>query len=80
MATEVVLVSDQELERLVKEHGAASIEAMVLARLRSMRAKDRQVFAFRVGDYFMTGPPLDARSEALMIELAEEDDDAGEDD
>jgi hypothetical protein len=46
--TEVVLVSDQELERLVKEHGAGSVEAMVLARLRYMRAKDRQVFAFRV--------------------------------
>jgi hypothetical protein len=73
MATEVVLVSDQELERLAREHGTDSIEAMVLARLRSMRAKDRQVFALRVGHYFVTGPLPDARSEALMIELAEED-------
>ena len=38
-----------------------------------MRAKDRQVFAFRVGDYFVTGPLPDARSEARMIKLAEED-------
>jgi hypothetical protein len=75
---EVVLVSDQELERLVKEHGVGSIEAMVLARLRYMRAKDRQVFAFRVGDYFLTGPVPDARSEVRMLDLAEEDDDACE--
>jgi hypothetical protein len=70
---EVVLLPDQELEELAWENGAGSVEAMVLARLRCMRAKDRQVFAFRVGDYLVTGPPPDARSEALMIELAEED-------
>jgi hypothetical protein len=77
MATEVVLMPDQELERLAREHGAGSVEAMVLARLRYMRAKDRQVFAFRVGDYFLTGPLPDARSEVRMLDLAEEEDDAG---
>ena len=76
---EIILVSDQELEQLVKERGTGSIEAMVLARLRRMRAKDRQVFAFRVGDYLATGPLPDARTEVRLIELAEEDDDTGED-
>ena len=70
---EVVLLPDQELEELARKNGAGSVEAMVLARLRRMRAKDRQVFAFRVGDYFVTGPLPDARSEARMIKLAEED-------
>jgi hypothetical protein len=75
---EVILVSDQELERLAMEHGTGCVEAMVLARLRCMRAKDRQVFAFRVGDYFLTGPVPDARTEVRMLDLAEEDDDAGD--
>jgi len=70
---EVVLLPDQELEELARENGAGSVEAMVLAKLRCMRAKDRQVFAFQVGDYLMVGSPPDATSEARLIKPAAED-------
>src|SRR5262249_7135005 len=57
-----------QLEELVRENGAGSVAAMVLARLPCMRAKDRQVFAFQVGDYLMIGSPPNATSEARLIE------------
>jgi hypothetical protein len=37
-----------------------------------LRAKDRQVFAFRFGDYLIAGPVADAKTELAMIEFAEE--------
>jgi hypothetical protein len=70
MAGELVRVPDEEVERLAKEQGPGSIAARVLANLRSERAKDRQVFAFRIGPYWISGPVPDARTEALMIEFA----------
>jgi hypothetical protein len=75
MAAEITRISDEELERLAREGGPTSIEAMLLARLRRLRAKDRQVFAFRIGQYWIAGPMPDAHTEALMIEVAEEDED-----
>jgi len=48
------------------------VEAVVPARLRCMRAKDRQVFALQVDAYLRVGSPLDATSEARLIELAED--------
>ena len=67
------LVPDEEVERLAKEDGPHSVAAKVLAELRAQRAKDRQVFAFRCGDYWITGPVPDVQSEAELIEWAIED-------
>ena len=47
----VVRVSDEELERLAKESGRLSIEARIIEELREFRSKDRQVYAYRVGEY-----------------------------
>ena len=71
MASEIVQVPDEEMERLAEEHGPGSVHAKVLAELRAQRAKDRQAFAFRFGPYWITGPVPDARTEAKMIEFAE---------
>ena len=73
MTIEVVQVPDNVLALLVSERGPDSAEAQVLDRLRSLRAKDRQVFAFRFGDFLIAGPVPDARTELAMIELAEEE-------
>jgi hypothetical protein len=43
----LVRVPDQKVERLAKKHRPRSVAAKVLAELRTQRAKDRQVFAFR---------------------------------
>ena len=43
--------------------------------LRERRAKDRQVYAFRLGDYDFIGSVPDARTELALIDLAEEDGD-----
>ena len=55
--------------------GPTSAEAQALARLRLLRSKDRQVYAFRFGNYRIIGPIPDARTELAMIEFAEEEDD-----
>ena len=75
MASDLVRVPDEEVERLAKEQGPGSIPARVLAELRTQRAKDRQVFAFRFGNYWVTGPVPDARTEAELLEFADEDED-----
>jgi hypothetical protein len=69
---ELVLVPDTALELAAGIFGADSIEAEVLAKLRRERAKDRQVYAFRVGEYWITGPVPDGRTEITMIQVAEE--------
>ena len=73
MASKFMQVPDEEVERLAKAHGPRSIAAQVLAELRAQRAKDRQVFAFRFGPFWIAGPVPDARTEAEMLEFAEED-------
>ena len=72
MTIEVVQIPDDVLARAATEKGPSSVEALVLARLRLLRAKDRQVFAFRFGDFLIAGPVPDTRTELAMIELAEE--------
>ena len=72
MAPELVPVSDAELERLAHEGGPLSIEARIARELRMQRAMDRQVFAFRVGEYYFTGPTPDARMEIALLDLAED--------
>lgn len=70
MAPELVPVSDAELERLAREGGPLSIEARIVRELRMQRAMDRQVFAFRVGDYYFTGrhPTLVWRSRSSILQ------------
>jgi hypothetical protein len=69
----IEFVSDERLERLVRLKGPSSVPARVLRQLQSARARDRQFFAFRVGNYWLAGPPPDAETEVAMIELAEAD-------
>jgi hypothetical protein len=64
-------VPDDELQERAESGGPASAEARVLAGLRLARAKDRQIFAFRVGDYYLTGPMPDAKTEAVMLSATE---------
>lgn len=60
------LVPDDELERLAAERGFDSVESQTLGDLRQQRAQDKQVFAFRLGDYFVVGPMPDAQTELTM--------------
>ena len=53
---ELVLVSEEELRLLAEKYGPTSAEAQVLAQLASQRAQDLQVFPFRAGDQYVTGP------------------------
>jgi hypothetical protein len=75
MADEVEFVPDIELERLAEEHGPSSIEARIMEELRKLRAKDRQVFAFRVGPSWFTGATPDAKTELWLLDLANRDED-----
>ena len=75
MAIEVVQIPDEVLAAAAVMNGPSSVEAELLARLRFLRAKDRQVFVFRVGDYAIVGPVPDAQTELAMIEIAEDGDD-----
>jgi hypothetical protein len=72
MDIEVSQVSDEALELTAAVMGADSIEAAVLAKLRRDRARDRQVYAFRCGDWWIIGPVPDALTELAIMELAEE--------
>jgi hypothetical protein len=73
MASKFVQVPDEEVERLAKAQGPGSIAARVLAELRAQRAKDRQVFAFRFGPYWLAGPVPDAGTEADILDFAAEE-------
>jgi hypothetical protein len=73
VATELVPVTDAELERLAQKGGPTSVEARIVEELREQRAKDRQVFAFKVGEYYFTGPTPDATTEIALLDLAEDD-------
>lgn len=75
MTIKVECVPDEVLEAVAERKGPSSAEAQVLARLRVQRSKDRQVHAFRFGNYWVTGPMPDARTELAMIEIAEEEGD-----
>jgi len=80
MTIQVERVPDEVLEMVAEAKGPTSAEAQALARLRLLRSKDRQVYAFRFGNYLVTGPIPDARSELTMIEIAEEVGDAEDED
>jgi hypothetical protein len=57
---EMVLIADEDLQRLAEESGPASAEAQALAQLKSQRSQDLQVHCYRVGDIYLTGPLPDA--------------------
>jgi hypothetical protein len=67
----VQLVADDELERLAAERGPDSLEALTLKDLRQQRAQDKQVFAFRLGEYYVVGALPDAETELAMTVINE---------
>ena len=69
MGIEIVRVSDAELARLAKEGGSRSTEARIVKQLSKRRAKDQQVYAFRVGGYYFIGPVPDSLTELAILEL-----------
>jgi hypothetical protein len=69
LTPDLVLVPDEELEQLAAQNGPTCAEAQVLAQLRTQRAQDLQIYAFRVGDQYVTG---------LLPEVAEAADSDGE--
>jgi hypothetical protein len=70
-SAELVLVPDEELQRLADERGPTSAEAQVLVQLTSQRAQDLQVYAFRAADQYVTGPLPEAAESAGADELLE---------
>jgi hypothetical protein len=61
---ELTLVPDEELKRLAEQNGPTSAEAQVLAQLSCQRVHDLQVYAFRAGDQYVTGPLPEAAERA----------------
>jgi hypothetical protein len=61
------LIADSELQRLAAERGPDSLEAKTLADLRQARAQDKQVFAYRLGAFYIVGPPPDADTELRFL-------------
>jgi hypothetical protein len=61
------LIPDDELERLAAELGPSSLEANSLAELRRERAQDKQVFAYRLGDYIVIGPEPTAKEKVVFM-------------
>jgi hypothetical protein len=70
-SAELVLVPDEELQCLANERGPTSAEAQVLAQLTSQRAQDLQVYAFRAGDQYVTGPLPETTESTCGDELLE---------
>jgi hypothetical protein len=67
MLSSMQLVPDEELERLAADRGPDSVEARTLDDLRRQRAQDKQVFAFRLGEFFMVGPMPTAQEEVTFL-------------
>jgi hypothetical protein len=65
---ELVLMPDEELQRLAEKNGPTSAEAQVLAQLTPQRAQDLQVYAFRAGNQYVTGPLPEIAEPANVVE------------
>jgi hypothetical protein len=63
----MVLIPDDELERLAAERGPGSLEANSLEELRRDRAQDKQVFAYRLGDFIVIGPEPTPQDEMVFL-------------
>jgi hypothetical protein len=63
----MVPIPDDELERLSVERGPGSVEVNSLAELRSERAQDRQVSAYRLGQFIVIGPEPSAQDELVFL-------------
>lgn len=70
---EITQVSEEDLVRLAEKEGSRSAAATILRSLTKRRAKDRQVFAWQLGQYYFVGPPPDAEMEATIREFIEDD-------
>lgn len=66
---DMVLIPDEDLQRLADEKGPASAEAQALAQLKAQRAQDLQVHCFRVNDTYVTGPLPDTTEPASVDPL-----------
>ena len=69
MRGEITQVADEDLRRLADEQGPDSPAATILQSLVQKRAKDRQVFAWQLGQYYFVGPTPDAEMEAKIREF-----------
>lgn len=69
----ITQVSEEDLRRMAEEQGPRSAAATVLRNLTKERAKDRQVFAWQLGQYFFVGPTPDAEMEARIRGFVEDD-------
>ncbi len=70
---ETIHVPEEHLKRLAEEEGPRSAAAMILRSLAKKRAKDRQVYAWQLGQYYFVGPTPDAELEARIREFVEGD-------
>jgi hypothetical protein len=64
-------ITDEELARIAQEKGPSSSAATILRQLSRKRAKDRQVFAWRVVAYYFIGAAPNAETEVAMIDFVE---------
>jgi hypothetical protein len=64
-------VTDERLEALSMALGPNSTEARALEHLRDYRARDRQVFAFRIGEHLIIGPMPDGRTRLMALMVLE---------
>lgn len=53
---EIIQIPDEHPKRLAEEEGPRSAAAMILRSLAKKRAKDRQVYAWQLGQYYFIGP------------------------
>lgn len=64
-------IPDRELEQLAVQGGPDSLEAQTFNALQRERGLDKQVYAFRIGPYYMVGPSPDAKIKfATMLAYA----------
>jgi hypothetical protein len=53
--------------KCLAEHGPGSVEANSLEELRRERAQDKQVFAYRLGEFIVIGPEPTAKDKVVLM-------------